>query len=123
MSERCKCGRLVHAGDKCRVCWLIATDPRYAAALPNGPAAVAVPITAERWPCLHRGPQIDTRECQTCGSRGKIEPVYECAANGRCMMRPWRVEGEEGIAICLRCDERAIPEELTAEPLDTLATQ
>lgn len=66
-------------------------------------------ITAERFPCLHRGEQIDTRECQTCGSRGVIEPVYACGLHGKCMMRPWRVQGEEGVQICLRCEDRPEP--------------
>lgn len=123
MAAKCNCGRAVWSDGVCRVCWLVANNPKYAALLPNGPAEVPQPITAERWPCVHRGAKIGERECQTCGNKWKIEPVYICTVHGRCMMRKWRVEGEAGIAICLACDARAIPTLPTSEVQDTLAIE
>ena len=123
MAAKCKCGRAVWQGDVCRLCFLVATNPKYAALFADGVAEVPQPITAERWPCVHRGAQIGERECQTCGNKGKIEPVYICTVHGRCMMRKWRVEGEQGIAICLACDARAIPPAAISAGQDIPATE
>lgn len=60
-------------------------------------------------PCLHRGEQIDTRPCNTCGgNKGKPQAVYACAVHGECTMhqRIKRDHTNKPIHACVGCDDQ-----------------
>jgi FkbM family methyltransferase len=61
--------------------------------------------------CTHRGQVVDQRtqkveskNCNTCASRGTAIPVYTCALHGRCTLQPWQFGQVE--AACSTCSDR-----------------
>jgi hypothetical protein len=85
--------------------------------LPNGTLAIhwtcggeALPMRlamqcapADPLECVHRGPLTGaTHQCEVCGRRHRIEPVYECAIHGTCTLRRWK-NGSDHEPMCIRC--------------------
>ena len=52
--------------------------------------------------CVHRGGKIGERVCESCGQRGQVVDVFECAIFSECTLRKWKT-GTQGEAVCITC--------------------
>lgn len=84
---------------QCRFCWLALHDPKYRAL-----------YEAKSYPddCVHRGKRIGQRSCEQCGSRGQIEPLYECQIHGQCTRSKYMVVLQPE-KICVGCQDYKAP--------------
>lgn len=57
--------------------------------------------------CIHRGAPTGLEHvCELCGTRGKMEPVYECALHGVCTVRRWTLTPQkQPERACIRCED------------------
>ena len=65
-------------------------------------SAAAPDLTPADFPCIHRGDAIEMRECQLCGSRGKLFDVHACAVHGECSVQT----RERGLQACVACEDQ-----------------
>lgn len=57
--------------------------------------------------CVHRSIEpVGAVECQLCGGRTKMEPVYQCELYGRVTERKVKAGGKDRLPDCLSCRDR-----------------
>lgn len=54
-------------------------------------------------PCIHKGEQTRVIECQLCGERDRMEPVYVCSIYGECTVRKFKSGTVGALPTCLGC--------------------
>lgn len=69
------------------------------------PAARPPELKAADFPCVHRGEQIATEECELCGRKGEMFAVHACALHGRCSIGT----RSKHLEACVACDDRQEP--------------
>lgn len=57
--------------------------------------------------CSHRGEQLRTAKCRTCGNRNEQVPIYRCAVYGECsihMRDIKKADSIERVGVCAGCE-------------------